>query len=187
MTDHGTPEGFRLHKKLEHEPCPSCRIAMVQLLDGVRRYRASLQRSLDPVAPAVPFSAHQRTKWADRRAAEKAEIEPLPELPPVVIPATPCVGLESWMPSAPRSNLKNFRKAGWEARLTRAAGPRIAANGVVPPGKEVVYTVALAAQKADHRIVMIWEHKDGKWPLDVVLYNKRGVIKSTDLKEILNG
>lgn len=184
MTDHGTPEGFRLHKKLEHEPCPSCRIAMVQLLDGVRRYQAAVRGTM-PVVPPRP--AFTQVMLAKRRELAAVERVPPPSLPPVVVPATSLVGLESWLPSAPRSNLKSFRKAGWEARLTKAAGPRIAANGVVPEGKEVVYTVALAAQKADHRIVMIWEHKDGKWPLDVVLYNKRGVIKSTDLKEILNG
>lgn len=180
---HGTPEGFRLHKKLEHEPCPSCKAAMAQLLANVRAYQASVRGTMPIPAPQPAFT---RVMLAKRQELADMEREPPPPLPPVVIPATPCVGLESWMPSAPRSNLKRFRKAGWEARLTRAAGPRIAASGMVPEGKEVVYTVALAAQKGDERIVMVWEHKDGKWPLDTMLYNKRGVIKSTDLKEILN-
>lgn len=184
-TQHGTPEGFRLHKKREHEPCPACQWAMDQLLAGVRAFQPIARAAVGHVPPAVPFSAHQRSRWAERRAAELAEQEPLPELPPVAIPATPCTGLETWMPQSPRTNLKAFRKAGWQVRLTRAAGPRIAANGIVPPGKEVVYTVALAAQKGDQRVVMVWEHKNGAWPLDGVMHNRRGMIKSTDLKEIL--
>ncbi len=89
------------------------------------------------------------------------------------------------MPSSPRDNLKRFRAAGWRARLTRAAGPRIGANGLVPPGKEVVYTVALAAQKGDERVVMVWQMVGDSWKLDDTIHNKRGMIKSTDLKEIL--
>jgi hypothetical protein len=186
---HGTPEGFRLHKRWEGEPCPACKAAMEGLLAAVRALQASVRGSLGPVAPAMPFSAYQRTKWPERRAAERAaelaEHPPLPPLPPVVLAAEPCVGLESWMPSAPRTNLKNFRSAGWQARLTRAAGPRIAANGVVPAGKEVVYTVCLAAQKEQQRVIMTWQFTGEKWVLDDILHNRLGVIKSNKLKEIL--
>jgi hypothetical protein len=190
---HGTPEGFRLHKKLEHDPCSSCAAAMTSLLDGDRRFRASVRGV--PVPPELHrtnFSAYQRSMWPQRRAAERAaelvEHPPLPPLPPVVTPAEPLVGLESWLPSSPRSNLKAFRAAGWQARLTRAAGPRIAANGIAPPGKEVVYTIALAAQRADQRVVMVWEFtpSDNKWKLDDSIHNRRGMFKTTDLKEILD-
>lgn len=186
---HGTVEGFRYHKKLEAVPCPACRWAMDQLLASVRAFQTQVAGTIGPVAPAVPFSTHQRAMWPQRReaerAAELAEHPPPPPLPPVVLPATPCTGLETWMPSAPRSNLKKFRAAGWEARLTRAAGPRIGANGLVPPGKEVVYTVALAAQKGRERVVLVWELKGESWKLDSAMHNQRGMIKSNDLKEIL--
>lgn len=180
MTDHGTPEGFRLHKKLEHQPCPACQAAMDQLLDGVRRFRASVV--VGPVEPPLNFSRHMLAKRAELAAVERV---PPPPLPPVALPATVLVGLESWLPSSPRSNLKRFRAAGWQARLTRAAGPRIAANGTVPPGKEVVYTIALAAQKGTDRVVMTWEYSGDSWKLDDVFHNRRGIIKSGDLKEIL--
>jgi hypothetical protein len=186
---HGTIEGFRLHKRNEHPPCPACIAARDALLEHVRVVRRVAQANLGPVAPLPNFSAYQRTRWPQKRAAERAidlaEHPPPPPLPPVVLKAEPCVGLESWMPQSPRTNLKAFRKAGWEARLTRAAGPRINALGLVPPGKEVVYTIALAAQKGSERVVMVWEYKDPDWKLDSVMHNQRGVIKSTDLKEIL--
>jgi hypothetical protein len=179
---HGTPEGFRLHKRLEHEPCPACRSAMDQLLSRVRAYRSQVARSLGPVDPPLAFT---RRMLEVRREMAARERTPAPPLPPVVVPATACVGMESWMPAAPRTNLKKFRQAGWQARLTRAAGPRIAANGTVPAGKEVVYTVALAAKKGDEKVVMVWQYDGEKWKLDDILHNKRGLIKSTDLKEIL--
>lgn len=183
MTQHGTPEGFRLHKRLEHQPCPACEAAMAALLERVRQFRAAVAASTPPQPARPPFTRVILTKRRELAAVERV---PPPALPPVTVPATRCTGLEAWMPSAPRTNLKNFRKAGWGARLTRAAGPRIAANGAVPAGKEAVYTVALAAQKAGQRVVMVWEYKNGKWKLDDTLHNRRGVVKSTDLKEILN-
>lgn len=179
--DHGTPEGFRLHKRLEHQPCPACEAAMTTLLNQVRRFRDAVVTPPQPARP--PFT---QVMLARRRELAAVERTPPPALPPVKIPATRCTGLESWMPSAPRSKLKAFRSTGWAAQLTRAAGPRIAANGTVPSGKECVYTVALAAQKGAERIVMVWEHKDGRWKLDDAIHNRRGVVKSTDLKEILN-
>lgn len=182
MTDHGTVEGYRLHRRWEAQPCPSCKAAMEALLAQVRIFQAQVRGTMAPPAPRTPFTQVMLAKRAELAAVERV---PPPPLPPVVVPATPCVGLESWLPSAPRSNLKAFRKAGWEARLTRAAGPRISANGVVPEGKEVVYTVALAAQKGSDRIIMVWEFRDGKWPLDDILHNRLGVIKSNKLKEIL--
>lgn len=184
MTQHGTPEGFRLHKRLEHQPCSSCEAAMAALLDRVRQFRGAVVAATPPQPARPPFT---RVMLAKRKELAAARRTPPPALPPVKIPATRCTGLESWMPSAPRSKLKAFREAGWTAQLTRAAGPRIAANGTVPAGKECVYTVALAARRGAERVVMVWEHGDGKWKLDDAVHNRRGVIKSTDLKEILNG
>lgn len=179
---HGTIEGFRLHKRWEGEPCPACKAAMEAFLASVRALQASVRGQIPTPAPTPPFT---RVMLAKRRELAAVERVPPPPLPPVVLAAEACVGLESWMPSAPRTNLKNFRAAGWQARLTRAAGPRIAASGVVPEGKEVVYTVCLAAQKGTDRVIMTWEFKDGKWPLDDILHNRLGVIKSNKLKEIL--
>lgn len=179
---HGTVEGFRLHKHYEADPCPACKAAMEALLDGVRRLQASVRGQIPQPAPEPPFT---RVMLAKRRELAAVERVPPPPLPPVVLAAEPCVGLESWMPSAPRTNLKNFRSAGWQARLTRAAGPRISANGVVPQGKEVVYTVCLAAQKEQQRIIMTWQFTGEKWVLDDILHNRLGVIKSNKLKEIL--
>jgi hypothetical protein len=182
MTEHGTVEGFRLHRRWEAQPCPACQAAMDALLAGVRAFQASVRGTLPVPAPQPPFTQVMLAKRRELAAVERVPPEPLP---PVVTPATPCVGLESWMPSAPRTNLKNFRAAGWEARLTRAAGPRIAASGVVPEGKEIVYTVALAAQKGRDRVIMTWQYDGEKWPLDDILHNRLGVIKSNKLKEIL--
>jgi len=181
---HGTVEGYRLHRHWEAQPCPSCQAAMDALLARVRAFQTAIRGTTPTPEPKPAFTTVMLAKRRELAAAERPA--PVP-LPPVVMPATPCVGLESWMPQAPRTQLKAFRKAGWEARLTRAAGPRIAANGTVPTGKEVVYTIALAGQKGSERIVMVWQF-DGateKWKLDEVLHNRRGIIKSTDLKEIL--
>lgn len=179
---HGTPEGFRLHRRWEAQPCPECQAAMDRLLAGVRVFRQRVSGRMPTPAPKPPFTQVMLAKRRELAAVERVPPEPLP---PVVELATPCVGLESWMPSAPRSNLKRFRSAGWQARLTRAAGPRIAANGLVPPGKEVVYTIALAAQKGDERVIMTWQHTGEKWVLDDILHNRRGSIKTNELKEIL--
>jgi hypothetical protein len=179
---HGTVEGFRKHKHWGGTPCPPCQGSMDALLGRVRALQAAVRGTIAAPAPKPAFTAVMLAKRRELAAAERPAPAPLP---PVVVPATPCVGLESWMPQAPRTNLKAFRKAGWEARLTRAAGPRIAANGAVPAGKEVVYTIALAGQKGTERIIMLWQYDGEKWKLDDVLHNRRGVIKSTDLKEIL--
>lgn len=184
----GTPEGFRLHKKLEQEPCGACSQAMGQLLTAVRGFRAAVVGAPDVAARArdtttLQFSAHQRALRAAQRAAEPPRVEPPPA---PAMPATACSGDEPWMPRSPKTWLKKFRAAGWWVRLTRAGGPRIDAKGVVAPGKEVVWTIALAAARGDQRLVMLWEFDGEKWGLDDVIHNVRGVIKSTDIKEILD-
>src|SRR5690606_6439854 len=129
----------------------------------------------------------RRTRAGGRRRARRAA-EPRragPRRAPAR-PATVCSGDEPWMPRSPKTWLKKFRAAGWWVRLTRAGGPRIDAKGVVAPGKEVVWTIALAAARGDQRLVMLWEFDGEKWGLDDVVHNVRGVLKSTDVKEILD-
>src|SRR5690606_41579672 len=77
----GTPEGFRLHKKLEQEPCGACSQAMGQLLTAVRGFRAAVAGSPDVAARArdtttLQFSAHQRPPRAGQRAAVPPRGEP---------------------------------------------------------------------------------------------------------------
>lgn len=185
MTDHGTPEGFRLHRRLESRPCAACAQAMRDLIDSIGQIREEAARSAVAQPVREPFTRVMLRKRAEAREAQQAVVAP--SLPPVQIPATECVGTEPWMPRAPRSQLKAFRKAGWAARITRAAGPRIAANGTVPEGKEVVYTLAVAAVRGAERIAMVWMYDGAKWKLDIALHNRLGKITSTEVREIING
>lgn len=124
------------------------------------------------------FSAHQRSWWPVLRERER---EPMPPLPPVVVPATECRGDESWMPSSPKSIAKRARAGGWWVRITRAIGPRVDAHGTVPEGREQVATIAVAAARGTDRLVWVWKYqttpaKGWHWKLDEVFWNREGLI-----------
>lgn len=194
MASHGSPEGFRLHKKLEQQPCPTCQAAMDRLLDQVRAFQPVARASVAAVAPRPAFSAHQRTLWPKRRAEELATWlaeHPAPEPPPPFsVPATRCAGDESWMPRSPKAVVKKARTAGWWVQVTRAIGPRIDARGEVPEGKERVATIAVAAARGDDRLTWLWHYvlKSGemKWELDEVFWNREGLIDNDRGKKVLN-
>ena len=181
---HGTPEGYRLHKRNEHEPCPACSEAMAQLLSSVRRYQAQVRGSMGPVAAPPLFSELQRAWWPALRARD---VEPLPSLPPVMVPATVCSGEEPWMPRSPKALAKKARAAGWWTSITRAIGPRIDAKGQVPVGREQVATIAVAVARGDHRLIWVWKYDDPSWKLDEVYWNKEGLINDKQGKAVLDG
>lgn len=188
---HGTPEGYRLHKKLEHEPCPACQGAMDALLARVRGYQGAVRQQMGLVRPQLDFSARQREWWPYLRARER---QPLPPIPAPSVPATQCTGEEPWMPRSPRGVAKACRAAGWWTRVTRAVGPRIDAKGAVEPGQEQVPTIAVAAARGDDRLVWTWRYRlktvkgelGWHWELDDVFWNKKGTINDPEGKQVLN-
>lgn len=128
-------------------------------------------------------AAEARQRWREREAvARQARIAALSP-PPPSLPREAVDPAASWVPLSPRSNYRAAVRHGWEARLTRAIGPRIAANGKVPNGDEAVATLALAAQSpTGDRIVWVWRWRPstGKWQLDSVQDARTGRMMTSE-------
>lgn len=195
----GTVEGYRAHRRREERSCQPCWQAMADLMHRVRAYQGAVRGQMPAVAPQRVFSAHQRSLWPQIREAERAAAlaeHPRPPAPPrPYLERTVCTGTEDGIPGPPRTVLKRARAAGWWAQMTRAIGPRIDAKGVVPPGREQVGTVVVAAARGEVRLTWLWHYiektKGGvlgwHWELDEVFSNQEGIINDTRGKAVLDG
>lgn len=108
------------------------------------------------------------------RVAEPEPEELLATVPPPSIRATVCTGAEPWFPRGAKTWLNLAKKHGWQARATRAVGPRIGSRGEV--------------LEADCRTIVVAMQNDRGWRL-VVEYRwvGTGAKPGWKLVDILDG
>lgn len=103
--------------------------------------------------------------WAEDHRGVSAAVK-LAELAPPA-PKQPAVEVDVHHPVVPRGVKSAHKKAvaaGWSTRLTRACGPRLAANGAV--GQDESHTLALRCSKSGQRVVLTWRFTNEAWSFD---------------------
>jgi len=141
----------------------------------------------DAPEPFPDVRVRSRAWFAAQEGRRRQESQAATAYPPPTVPKTETDPAADFVPRGVRATWNQVAKAGWQARLTRAIGPRIGSSGkVISPTASTLVIAAQSPQGARLSWEWLWHPERNEWKFVEALDHRAGrVLTSTEAKGML--